>query len=337
MYGSHQSLPELPEIDLALVHALQIAPRAPWSAIARTLGVDPATAARRWDRLVEERLAWFVVRPSAQQLAPDRDGVVLKLRCRPGTEVSVAERIAAVPEVYAVDLLAGDDDVAVVLIGRGLALMRQAVDALVGDDPDVYAKRMLFLAHVHNEDTQWRLDVLTEEQERGLSRPSGGVLPPPSDEVLAEITKVLMEDPRMSVADIGRRLDKPEPTARRMLDRVLRSRALRLGCDVVASAGGAGRAVMLEVCTDDPRAAGNAIGADPSVVRCAAVVGPANLALVARFTSLGEVFDLEARAAKVVAGWRVQDRSTIVRSVKRQGRVLDDEGRVVLTEPPAVG
>ncbi|GAA3536680.1 AsnC family transcriptional regulator [Aeromicrobium flavum] len=329
MYGSHQSLPELPEIDLALVHALQIAPRAPWSAIARTIGVDPATAARRWDRLVEERLAWFVVRPSAEQLAPDRDGVVLKLRCRPGTEVRVAERIAKVPDVYAVDLLGGDDDVAVVLIGRGLAPMREAVHALVGDDPDVFATRMFFLAQVHNEDTQWRLDILDEEQQRSLARPQGGATTPPSDEVLKEITKILMEDPRMSVADIGRRLDKPEPTARRMLDRVLRSRALRLGCDVVASAGGAGRAVMLEVCCDDPRKAGAVIGAEPYVVRCAAVVGPANLALVARVSSLGEVFDLEARAAELVPGWRVKDRSTIVRSVKRQGQVLDDEGRVV--------
>src|SRR5690606_33925524 len=229
MYGSHQSLPELAQIDLALVHALQIAPRAPWSAIARTIGVDPATAARRWDRLVEERLAWFVVRPSAQQLAPDRDGVVLKLRCRPGSEVKVAERIAMVPDVYAVDLLGGDDDVAVVLIGRGLSAMREAVDALVGNDPDVFATRMFFLAHVHSEDTQWRLGVLSEEHQRGLVRPSGGPATPPSDGVLGEITKVLMEVPRMSVADIGRRLDKPEPPARRMLDRVLRSRALRMG------------------------------------------------------------------------------------------------------------
>ncbi|MBC9227174.1 Lrp/AsnC family transcriptional regulator [Aeromicrobium senzhongii] len=330
MYGSAQCLPELPDIDLALVHALQVAPRAPWSAIARTLGVDPATAARRWDRLVEERLAWFVVRPSAEQLAPDRDGVLLKLRCRPGAEARVGERIAAVPEVYAVDLLAGDDDLAVVLIGRGIATMRQTVEELVASDPDIVRTRMYFLAEVHREDGQWQLDVLTEEQRSGLARPRTGPATPPDAETLEKVTQILREDPRMSVADIGRRLDKPEPTARRLLERVLSSGALRLGCDVVASAGGAGRAVLLEVCTDDPHAAGRVIGAERPVLRCAAVIGPANLALVARFASLDAVYDLETRAAANIPGWRVRNRATVVRSVKRQGHVLDDDGRVVL-------
>ncbi|WP_241196675.1 AsnC family protein, partial [Streptomyces sp. ADI95-17] len=39
------------ELDLALVDALQAAPRAPWSRIGRALGVDATTAARRWERL----------------------------------------------------------------------------------------------------------------------------------------------------------------------------------------------------------------------------------------------------------------------------------------------
>lgn len=329
MYASAQSLPVLPEVDLALVNALQISPRAPWSTIARTIGVDPVTASRRWDRLVEERLAWFVVRPSAEQLAPDRDGVVLKLRCRPGTAVQVAERIAAVREVYAVDLLAGDDDVAVVLIGRGLATMSAAVAALV-DDPNIDVARTFFLSQVHREDGQWRLGALTPEQAAALERPQTGSVAAPPEDLLEQVTQILMEDPRMSVADIGRRLDKPEPTARRMLDRVIRSGALRLGCDVVASAGGAGRGVLLEASADDPRQAGATVGTDPAVVRCAALVGPANFATVVRFSALSELYDFEARAAASVPGWRVLARSTIVRSVKRQGRVLDDEGRILL-------
>lgn len=333
MYASSQSLPELPEVDLALVHALQVAPRAPWSAIGRTIGVDPATAARRWDRLVAERLAWFVVRPSAEQLAPDRDAVVLKVICRPGSDVRVAERIAQSEEVYSVDLVAGKDDVAIILVGRGLSSMREAVDVLVGDDPDVVGTRSTFIAGVHREDAQWRLGALTPEQVSGLDRRGDGRVTPPDAEVLDQLTEILIEDPRMSVADIGRRLDRPEPTARRLLERALRSRAIRLGCDVVASAGGAGRGVILEAEADDPRSAGDAIGGLPCVVRCAAVVGSSNLALVVRFNALAELFEFEGTAAERVPGWRVTDRATIVRSVKRQGKLLDDEGRVLLSTP----
>jgi len=43
----------LSEIDLQLLHALQINPRAPWNIIGLVLGVSPATAARRWERLRE--------------------------------------------------------------------------------------------------------------------------------------------------------------------------------------------------------------------------------------------------------------------------------------------
>lgn len=322
-------LPMLPEVDLALVHALQIAPRAPWSTIGRVIGVDPATAARRWRRLADERLAWFVVRPSAEQLAPERDAVLVTLRCRPGSRTRVAERLAMVPEIYAVDQLAGEDDIAVILVGSGLAATGAAVDLLVGDDSDVDAVRASFIAEVHREDAQWRLSVLSRSQRHSLVQVRSGVAAVPDRDVTERLTEALTEDARMSLADLSRRLDRPEPTVRRLLDRALRSRAIRLGCDVVASAGGAGRAVLLEVGVADPHAAGRAIASLPQVLRCAVVVGRANLAVAARFLSLAELASFETAAANVAPGWTVHQRATIVRSVKRQGRVLDDEGRIL--------
>lgn len=322
-------LPVLSETDLALVSALQVAPRAPWSAIGRAVGVDPVTAARRWGRLQDERLAWFVVRPSAERLAPGRDAVLLIIRCRPGTQITVAERLAAVREAYAVDLLAGDDDIAVILIGRGLGAMRATVDALLGDIPEVTAARVYFLSQVHREDAQYRLGALSPEKSAELLPAKGGRVTPPAVEVVEEITAVLLEDPRMSLADLGRRMGLSEPTARRLLDRVLRSRAIRLGCDVVASAGGAARGVVIEACVEDPVTAGRAIAELPAVLRCASIVGPANLAVIARFGALDELPAFETAASAVAPGWVIRSRATVARSVKRQGHVLDDEGRLV--------
>lgn len=322
-------LPPLSDTDLALVSALQAAPRAPWSAIGRAVGVDPVTAARRWARLQEERLAWFVVRPSAEQLAPDSDAVLLRLCCRPGTQVAVAERIAANRDVYSVDLLAGEDDLAVILVGRGLGAMRATVDDMVRQDHDIVQVRVFFLSKVHREDAQWRLGALPAERLQELVPAKPGRVTAPDPAVVDEITEVLLEDPRMSLADLGRRMGLSEPTARRLLDRVLRSRAIRLGCDVVASAGGAGRGVLLEATVDDPIAAGRAIAELPEVLRCASLVGPANIAVIARFASLDQLPAFEAAAAQVSPGWVVKARATVTRSVKRQGHLLDDEGRLV--------
>lgn len=51
-------LPALTELDLAVVNALQIQPRAPWSLVGEVLGVDAATVARRWKRLSDSGTAW---------------------------------------------------------------------------------------------------------------------------------------------------------------------------------------------------------------------------------------------------------------------------------------
>ncbi|RIQ20438.1 AsnC family protein [Jiangella rhizosphaerae] len=58
----------LDEADLALRHAVQLAPRAPWQRIGLVLGVDPVTAARRWARLSESGAAWFALHPALDGL-----------------------------------------------------------------------------------------------------------------------------------------------------------------------------------------------------------------------------------------------------------------------------
>ncbi|MER2225037.1 MAG: AsnC family protein, partial [Rhodococcus sp. (in: high G+C Gram-positive bacteria)] len=37
----------LDEIDLRIIHAMQVQPRAPWALIGSVVGIDPVTAARR--------------------------------------------------------------------------------------------------------------------------------------------------------------------------------------------------------------------------------------------------------------------------------------------------
>ncbi len=43
----------LDELDLALVDALQVNPRASWAALGDVLELAPVTLARRWQRLAE--------------------------------------------------------------------------------------------------------------------------------------------------------------------------------------------------------------------------------------------------------------------------------------------
>ncbi|MFC7816954.1 AsnC family protein [Streptomyces sp. NPDC057367] len=56
------------ELDLALVYALQIRPRAAWTEIAPSLGVTAVTLARRWERLTEAGAGVAVRRPQPRLL-----------------------------------------------------------------------------------------------------------------------------------------------------------------------------------------------------------------------------------------------------------------------------
>ncbi|MBD4448195.1 AsnC family transcriptional regulator, partial [Xanthomonas citri pv. citri] len=47
------------ELDRRLVNVLQIDPRASWAKVGKVLGVSPTTVAHRWQRLVDDGIAWI--------------------------------------------------------------------------------------------------------------------------------------------------------------------------------------------------------------------------------------------------------------------------------------
>src|SRR5437870_1684534 len=83
----------LNETDLALVNALQINPRAPWSLIGETLGIGASTAVRRWQRLVDSGSAWLSAFPGGD-LARRLGLAFAQVTCAPGRQIEVARAIA---------------------------------------------------------------------------------------------------------------------------------------------------------------------------------------------------------------------------------------------------
>lgn len=83
---------DLDEQDLALLHALQIAPRLSWADAARVLGPTPATLAGRWERLRSQGMAWVTVHVGRLRnvtvafveldVAPTGRGEVIDVLCR---------------------------------------------------------------------------------------------------------------------------------------------------------------------------------------------------------------------------------------------------------------
>lgn len=322
----------LEESDLALLSALQTAPRAPWTAIGQVVGIDSSTAARRWRRLEESRLAWFVAHHSPGHLAPTVDAAVVDFTAPPAARVATLEHLAARPEVLNADLLAGDHDGSIVVVGHGLASAAERVDQLLADAPSVDRVRRRFIVRIFAEDTQWRLPVLSRSQRRVIATPGTDHVPsPPRAAVIDDLVTALQHDARMSLAHLAGRLGVSEVTARRQLDRALRSDAIRLGCDFVVSSVGIGRAVRLDLASQEPEKAGTSVAAQPATARCLEVVGDGNILAEVRMPSLTRLSQIES-AIHAATGAHTLRRHTVLRAFKRYGRRVCEDGRLAPEE-----
>ena len=316
------------EDDLALLHALQVAPRAPWTLIGAVIGADPSTVARRWSRLQEDRVAWFTVHASARLLSPDLDAALVELNTRPEYVSDVARSVAAHPHVIAVDVVSGPQPIVFVIVGANLEEVRLRVAEISANESAIDSTEITYLSRVHQEDAQWQLRVLSEGQKRALLEPRPDETRAVAPDLVKTMLTALDDDARMSFGELAQRIDTSEATARRLLTRALNAGVLRLSCDLAAGAMGFGRAVLLDVDVLDPDLAGQEISRMSPVVRCAESVGDANLHLMARFPSLSHLAAFEANARERIPGWRVVRRRTVTRSFKRQGRLLDSSGRL---------
>ncbi|WZH52313.1 MAG: AsnC family protein [Nocardioides alkalitolerans] len=316
----------LDEVDLAVVHALQVAPRAPWTQVGAAVGVDAATAARHWDRLVGERLAWWTVWPTPEQWSTTTDVAVVRVRPAPGTLDAAADRWCALPWVLGVDetplglvaLAAGDG---------GLAALAARVREQ--ETADARLEHVSLAQRVLREDSTWRLRVLAPRQLRVLEGPAAPVDPPPPGAPVAlvqEVAEALRDDVRTSHAALGRRLGVSEATARRALARVARAGALRFGCDVAMPAVGLGRGVLLaaRAVGEDRDGALARVVRDPAVHRVAELVDDAPLLVALRTATLERLPELERGWG---SGIEVVGRTAVVRTRKRNGHLLDAEGR----------
>lgn len=315
---------QLSPLDRALVHALQINARAPWTRIAEVIGVDASTAARRWAALAEQRWAWFALWPSPQHHAGRTDVALVLL---PGlVDDATADRWARQPAVATVERTTAG--LLVVMLGQGgLDALEERVRTLALET-GVRAE-IEFAVRLPVTDSQWHLQALSARDQhlaRAVTAPAPrGVRP----EVVAELTALLRDDVRMTHQKLGAGLGVSEATARRLVEHTVGAGLVRVGIDVAMPAVGLGRGVMLRA-RPRPGATVEDFVADPAAYRVMHVVGPAPLIVSCRMGSLQEL-------ARIEAGWpehlEIVDRRTVTRVLKRNGHLLGPDGRSVEQVP----
>ncbi|MFE2050942.1 Lrp/AsnC family transcriptional regulator [Streptomyces sp. NPDC059459] len=319
----------LDELDLALVNALQMAPRAPWAQLARPLGVDAATLSRRWSRLRDSGEAWVTCYAAPSQVTYGALALI-EVSCVPQAREVLAEQLARHPQAMSVELVAGSCDLLLTVAAATMSLMSRYVLAL-GRIEAVTATRTHLVQHVHRDASEWRMDSLSRDQRRDLAEEDGGVRSAPA--TLTPEDRVLLlalaEDGRRSVTSIAAELGRPESTVRRLLHSLLHGGRAVLRCDAAHLYAGwrSSATLWMSVPPAQLMAAGDELSRLRSTRMAASVSAEANLLSVVWLHALDDLARYEVQAAARITSVRVLNRAVNLRWIKRMGRLLGDDGR----------
>ncbi|MFE4248082.1 Lrp/AsnC family transcriptional regulator [Streptomyces sp. NPDC056910] len=326
------------ELDLALVNALQLRPRASWSELSPPLGVTAGTLARRWDRLTRAGLAWVYAAPG-REFTRNRCTAFVLLRCLPQERSRLLARLSALPEAATIEVTApGSSDLLLDVLAPDLHSLSRFLTRELDQLPGIVSVSALFATSLYVEGSRWRLRSLDPSQMTALGNataaqePARGLELDPVDRALLG---ELVRDGRLGLAELAERTDTSPPTVRRRLRRLTDSAVLTFRCDIASALAGHPVPVSLlgRVPARDIGAVHRTLAALPECRLVAAVTGPANIFATLWVHDLGDIQRRETALCARLPSLTVTDRIVGLHTVKRMGHLLDEEGRRVGIEP----
>lgn len=329
------------DLDLRIVHALQVSPRAPWSLVASVTGADRATVMRRWRRMEEAGAAWIACYPV---FPPGHAFAIVEITCAHGQTLQVAARLAADPHAVTVVACAGGRDLGMEVITRDLRDESRYVLERLTAVEGIREVRIHQAVAYYRDASQWRLGLLDASAERllaALAGTSARAGPPPAadpgtavNEPQHEVAYALAADPRMPVADLAVRLGVSRATAHRRLTGLLAAQPV-LRCELARSLTPwpVSATFFLRCPADKIDVTAQALSTLREVRAVMATVGPSSLCFTAWVPSVSHVYRLESQLAARMPHVQVADRSFVIRPIKLMGQLLDEEGRRTGTVP----
>ncbi|MER6950843.1 Lrp/AsnC family transcriptional regulator [Nonomuraea sp. NPDC000554] len=322
----------LDALDRALVHALQIDGRAPFSRIAEVLDVSEHTVARRYRRLRSAGTARVV--GVVDGLRAGYVSWAIRLRCSPTSGTAIAAALARRPDTAWVSLLSGGTEIAC----GSLARTPQERDALLLDKlpgtrqiVSVTAHRLLHLftggpavwagLRALSDEQAERLRAASQEPEPG---DDGGGGPVVLDEADHRLLAALARDGRLSHAHLAAVTGWSETTTRRRLRRLLRAGILYFDVDIAPESLGyhAEAWLWMSVRPSDLAAVGEALARHPEVTVAAALTGPANLFAGVACRDSGDLYRYVTERLGELTAVSHLETAPVIRTAKRAGTVL---------------
>ncbi|MFQ6395676.1 Lrp/AsnC family transcriptional regulator [Nocardia sp. KC 131] len=323
------------ERDLDLVNAIQINPRAPWTRIGPSIGVDATTAARRWHHLTQSGLAWTTA------YAPE-DATIgyAQLRCRPSSVATISELVCQCPSIFSAERVSGRYQFQLSIGARDQSALDDFATQWLGSLPGAVELRMAVGLHLYAEGSRWQPQALDHAQRALLTDDTTRVHPSPGPRRATDdnLVNALAMDARRTAADLAMDTGLSETAVRRRITELTRSGRLRLRCDFAQSAAGWPVSVSFRAQLPAARVAalGAALMEHPEIRLCTAISDTENnILLIEWLSALQDCVPAEARLTQNFPELRINERNVTLRPLKRMGRLLSRTGAAVGYVPPS--
>ncbi|MFF1558220.1 Lrp/AsnC family transcriptional regulator [Streptomyces sp. NPDC058279] len=334
------------DTDRALVHALQLAPRASWERLAPVLGTRPDTLARRWERLTGAGEAWI----SGLGLRTGTSAPCMawvEVMCDAGASPTVGATLVADPQSLGLEHTTGGRDLLAFVAVPDVPALYRYLSFRVQRIPGVVGTRSSMVTAVHYAPDRWRLDQLTPAQiglltgrGRRSSAPGAGVAPPVTamTEEDRPLALALAADGRRSVASLARECGMSESTVRRRLGRLEAGQSLRYSCAMASALSGWPVAATLwaEVPEYDVGECAAVAAGLRETRTCMSVSGRWNVMITARLRTVEGLSRYTSELSRRLPGMRITDSAVALHVRKSEAQVLDERGRRTRTVPPDI-
>lgn len=327
--------PAIDDLDRAVVHALQIQPRASWAQLAAVLDIDPATVARRWERMRAAGIAWVTAYPAAPH---SMRGAMVEVDCL-GRPLDVVEQLMDEPECLTIDVVSGGRDLMLTVVARDELALSDYVLSRLASVAGIRALRTHPITGVFAEGSTWRLNGLTDAQRERITklrtRPAAPAPRPPLSPVEHAVGALLAEDGRMKAADVAARTGLPVRRAREIIAHLVSSGWVILRTDLSRSFSGWPVCAWYFLRAPSARVT-HAAAQLATIDEIRAVIvtaAPHNIMAAVWMQSAADVTRLEARIESRLPGVAILDRCITLRPAKLVGITLDARGCRVLAAP----
>ncbi|MEU4202098.1 Lrp/AsnC family transcriptional regulator [Streptomyces sp. NPDC045470] len=317
------------DLDQRLLHALQLDGRAPYSRLARTLGISEHTAARRYHRLRDLGLR-ITGRTNPHRLGHTR--WLLRLRCAPDTARPLADSLARRPDTSWVTLTAGGTDLYCALDARTTDERNALLLTALPRTPNLMSVTAHCMLHIFKgATTTWHATRFTTPDPASVSTPASTPSPFPSapfpdtvvpcglDATDHILLTELARDGRATLPALSKAAARSPSSIQRHLDRLRHHGALDLFVDFAPQLLGhhMSTQLWLTVAPARLRSVGEALAAHPDIAFTAAVTGPANLVANGIFRTPADLYAYIDQNLGTLPGIHSIDTAPTLHEVKR--------------------